>query len=115
MADAAAQAYRWVNDQGQVVAQWNLGQLRAAWQEIAAQTDLAWTHLQTVDWGQVLMDVVKGIGVVVLLVAGVCVALAIAWALVHILVAILAIVAQLGAAAAAAIGGAALVTAVAVG
>ncbi|QDL53946.1 VRR-NUC domain-containing protein [Rhodoferax aquaticus] len=89
--DTTGQVYRWVTQEGAVIAQWTVVQLKAAWAQIAAATDLVSSQIQRIDWTQVLIDTVKGICVIGMLVAGVMIAVTLAPALAAALIAIVGI------------------------
>lgn len=89
--DTSGQVYRWVSQEGAVIAQWTVAQLKVAWEKISAATDLVLEQIQRIDWTQVLIDTVKGICVIGMLVAGVMIAVTLAPALAAALVAIVGI------------------------
>jgi len=113
VADASHRTWAWVNEQGQVVVRYTAAQFKAGWDAIVRQTDLTWEMLRKIDWGQVGMSMVKGLAVLVLVVAGVVLVLVLAEALVAVLAALVAIVAAASAATLATLAAALGVTAVA--
>lgn len=64
------QAWRWISDTGRYAASWTAEQLREAWSQIQQATDLTLATLKQIEWVQILSDVAKAVGVV-LIVAGV--------------------------------------------
>lgn len=89
--DAATGTWTWVNAKGQAAMRWTREKMMDAWKELQRQTDLAWEQLKQIDWGQLLINVVAGIAVVALVVAGVIVVVALSEVLVPALLALLAI------------------------
>ncbi|NUA32010.1 VRR-NUC domain-containing protein [Cupriavidus basilensis] len=92
--DAATDSWTWINENGQAAMRWTKAQMVGAWRELHRQTDLTWQQLQQIDWSQVLIDLVGGIAVVGLALAGVVVAIALTQVLVVALLALLGILAS---------------------
>lgn len=63
-----SQAWHWISKTGQRVASWTDEQIRVAWQEIQQATDMTPELLSQVDWVQVLTDVAKTAGVILVVV-----------------------------------------------
>jgi len=57
-------AWHWVSRTGRAAASWTDEQLRAAWSAIQRATDMTLETLKQVNWVQVLTDVAKTIGVI---------------------------------------------------
>lgn len=89
--DAATDTWIWINAKGQAAMRWTREKMIAAWQEVQRQTDLLWEQIKQIDWSQVLINVVAGIVVIALVVAGVIVVVALSEVLVPALLALLAI------------------------
>ncbi len=62
----ASDAWVWVSETGKQFASWTSEQLRAAWQEIQRVTDMTLEMLRQVDWAQILLDLAKAVGVVLI-------------------------------------------------
>jgi hypothetical protein len=74
IADKASATWRYVSEEGKVIYEYTAAQLKAAWQEIVQLTDLTWHVLKQIDWTQVGLTVLKGIGKAVLFVVTLVVA-----------------------------------------
>jgi hypothetical protein len=62
------QAWRWASKTGRSAASWSDEQLRAAWHSIQRATDMSLEMLRRVNWVQVLTDVAKTVGVILVVV-----------------------------------------------
>lgn len=89
--EASGQAYQWITDQGQLAARWTHQQLQDAWHGISQATDLVWEQVKSIEWSQVLIDVVRGVCAIGLCIAGVVIAVTLAPALLAALLAIIGI------------------------
>ena len=59
-----SEAWVWASQTGKVVRSWTNAQIRAAWSEIQYATDMTLDMLKQVDWVQILMNVAKTVGVI---------------------------------------------------
>ncbi|WP_145504161.1 VRR-NUC domain-containing protein [Yersinia vastinensis] len=59
-----SQAWIWASKTGHAVQSWTNAQIKAAWAEIQHATDMTLEMLEQVDWVQVLTNVAKAIGVI---------------------------------------------------
>lgn len=59
-----SQSWVWISQTGKYLKSWSNAQLQAAWLEIQQATDLTLEMLKQVDWVQVLTDVAKTVGVI---------------------------------------------------
>ncbi len=59
-----SQAWVWVSKTGHAVQSWTNAQIKAAWAKIQHATDMTLDMLKQVDWVQVLTNVAKAIGVI---------------------------------------------------
>lgn len=101
--DAACATWAWVDEQGQEIYRYSTMELKAGWEAIVGATDITWEVLRQIDWTQIGTSIIKGLAVVVALVAGAVVLFVLAEALVAILLALAAIVATASAEAIAAL------------
>jgi len=62
------QAWRWASKTGRSVASWSDEQIRTAWQSIQHTTDMTLDMLKQVNWIQILTDVSKTVGVILVVV-----------------------------------------------
>ncbi|WP_233838864.1 VRR-NUC domain-containing protein [Paraburkholderia sp. ZP32-5] len=74
IADKASATWTYVSEEGKVLYKYTAAQLKAAWEEIVRLTDLTWQVLKQIDWAQVGLTVLKGIGKAVLFVVTIVVA-----------------------------------------
>ena len=58
------ETWAWVSNSGKSVTSWSNAQLKAAWREIQHATDMTLDMLQQVEWVQVLTNVAKTVGVI---------------------------------------------------
>jgi hypothetical protein len=112
VADAAGSAWQYVDGNSKTIFSYSAAQLKAAWQEIKKQCDLTWKQLQQIDWGHVAITALKGLAIMVLVIAGVCVVVVLAEPIAAIAAALIAIV-ELGGTALALIAAALGITGVA--
>ncbi|RJT37365.1 VRR-NUC domain-containing protein [Rahnella woolbedingensis] len=63
-----SQAWVWVSQTGKVVQSWTNAQIKAAWAEIQRATDMTLDMLKQVDWVQVLTNIGKAVGIVLVVV-----------------------------------------------
>jgi hypothetical protein len=59
-----SEAWVWASKTGQSVKSWTNAQIRAAWLEIQKVTDITLDMLKQVDWVQVLTNIAKTVGVI---------------------------------------------------
>ncbi|EGT5679524.1 VRR-NUC domain-containing protein, partial [Cronobacter dublinensis subsp. dublinensis] len=59
-----SEAWVWASQTGKVVRSWSNAQIRAAWSEIQYATDMTLDMLKQVDWVQILTNVAKTVGVI---------------------------------------------------
>lgn len=96
--DAAAATWTWIDEKGHEIYRYTTAQLRAGWDAIVRETDLTWDVLKQIDWTQLGTSIIKGLAVMVVVVAGAVVAFVLAEALVAVLLALAAMIATASAA-----------------